>query len=83
MSVVFAKMFPDSDITKGFKLRKAKSIYIATHCTGIALLICIDIAPHFKHLLKDNLSKSEVMVYSFDESLNEIIQTCEMDLIIR
>ena len=48
-------------------------MYIATH----------DIAPHFKHLSKDNLNKSEVMVYSFDESLNEITQTCEMDLIVR
>ena len=48
-------------------------MYIATH----------DIAPHFKHLSKDNLNKSEVMVYSFDESLNEITQTYEMDLIVR
>ena len=48
-------------------------MYIATH----------GVAPHFKHLLKDNLNKSEVMVYFFDESLNEITQTCEMDVIIR
>ena len=41
------------------------------------------IAPHFKYLLKDNLNKSEVMVYSFDESLNQITQTCEMNSIIR
>ena len=35
-SDVFAKMFPDSDIAKGFKLRKTKVMYIATR----------DIAPH-------------------------------------
>ena len=70
---VFAKMFPDSDIAKEFKLGKTKAMYIATH----------GIAPHFKHLLKDNLNKSEVMICSFDKSLNEITQTCEMDLIIK
>ena len=73
MRDVFAKVFPGSDIAKGFKLGKTKAMYIATH----------GIAPYFKHLLKDNLNKSEVMVYSFDESLNEITKTCEMDLIIR
>ena len=72
LSDVFVKMFPDSDITKGFKMGKIKAMYTATH----------GIAPYFKHLLKDNLNKSEVMVYSLDESLNEITQTCEMDLII-
>ena len=60
LSDLFAEMFPDSDIAKGFKLGKTKAKYIATR----------DIAPHFKHLLKDNLNKSEVMVNSFDESLN-------------
>ena len=73
LSDVFAKMFPDSDIGKGLKLGKAKAMYIATH----------GIAPHFKHLLKDNLNKYEVMVYSFDKSLSEITQACEIDLIIR
>ena len=34
-------------------------------------------------MLKDNLNKSEVLVYSFDKSLKEITQTCKMDLIIR
>ena len=70
LSNVFAKMFPDSNIAKEFRLGKTKAMHIATH----------GIAPHFKHLLKDNLNKSEVIVYSSDESLNEIIQTCEMNL---
>ena len=61
------------ELSDVFKLGKTKAMYIATH----------EIAPNFKHLLKDKLNKSEVMVYSFDESLNEITQTCEMDLIIR
>ena len=47
-------------------------MYIATH----------GITPHFKHLLKVILNKYEVMVYSFDESLNEITQRYEMDLVI-
>ena len=67
LSDIFAKMFHDSDITRGFKLGKTKAMYIAAH----------GIAPHLKYLLKDNLNKSEVMVYSFDKSVNEITQTCE------
>ena len=38
---------------------------------------------YFKNLLETALQKSEVYVYSFDESLNSVNQTSEMDLYIR
>ena len=41
------------------------------------------LAPCFKSLLLDSLKKSDIYVYSFDDSLNYVTQTCEMDLYIR
>ena len=41
------------------------------------------LAPYFKTLLQKILEKSEILSYSFDESLNEVIQTSEMDLFVR
>ena len=38
------------------------------------------LGPHFKELLNNSLKMSNIHVYSFDESLNEATQTCEMDL---
>ena len=46
-------------------------------------LINHGLAPYFKSLLLDSLKKSDIYVYSFDESLNYVTQTCEMDLYIR
>ena len=41
------------------------------------------LAPFFQTPLIDALGKSEIHVYNFDESLNDSIQTSEMDLYIR
>ena len=41
------------------------------------------LAPYFKNYLETALQKSELHVYSFDESLNSVTQTSEMDLYIR
>ena len=38
------------------------------------------LAPSFKSALMSDLQKSDVHTYSFDENLNEVMQTCEMDL---
>ena len=38
------------------------------------------LAPSFKSALMSDLQKSDVHTYSFDENLNEVTQTCEMDL---
>ena len=37
------------------------------------------LAPYFKSVLKTNRHKAEFLVYSFDESLNGVTQTAEMD----
>ena len=42
-----------------------------------------DIAPYFKSLLLSSINTSYIHVYSFNESLNEVTQTCEMDLYVR
>jgi len=41
------------------------------------------IAPYFKAILKEKVTSSDVFVISFDESLNPVTQTCEMDMYIR
>ena len=41
------------------------------------------VAPNFKSVLVPNLDKSDVHVYSFDESLNDVTQACEMNLYVR
>ena len=73
LNQVFTAMFPDSEIAKHFKLGRLKATYLATY----------GIAPLFKNELKTLIKKSEVNVLSFDESLNELSQSCEMDIIVR
>ena len=54
-------MFSDSDIAKGCQLNENKATYIATH---------------FKFMFKQEILKSDLMNFFFDESLNGIMQTC-------
>ena len=69
---IFARMFPDSAIAQTFKLGRQKSMYLVTY----------GIAPYYKSLLKSQLAKSDIMIFSFYESLNSITQNCEMDVIL-
>ena len=69
----FAAMFPDSQIAKSFSLARTKSMYTVVY----------GLAPHFKSVLLSDLERSDIHVFSFDESLNEVTQTCEMDLYAR
>ena len=41
------------------------------------------IASYFKGLLIDSLKKSDCFVVSFDESLNHVLQSSEIDLLLR
>ena len=66
-------MFPDSKIAKDMSVGKTKSIYLMKH----------SIAPYLKSLLEADMKKSDCYVISFDESLNEKMQMCEMDVYIR
>ena len=65
-------MFPDSDIAQTFKLGRQKSMHLATY----------GIAPYFKLLLQSQLGKSDIMDFSFGESLNSITQSCEMNVVL-
>ena len=42
-----------------------------------------ELVPYFKMLLQTILEKSEILSFSFDESLNEITQTSKIDLFVR
>ena len=41
------------------------------------------LAPFFKSLLLSELNKSDIFAFSFDESLNQVNQTCEIDVYVR
>ena len=70
----FLAMFPDlKSVLNNFSLARTKSSYVINH----------GLAPYLKNQLETALQKSEVYVYSFDESLNSVTQTPEMDLYIR
>ena len=62
-------MFPDSKIARNFSIARTKAMYAINN-----------IAPYFKSMLLSSINTSDIHVDSFDESLNEVAQTCEMDL---
>lgn len=73
LSDTLVAMFPDSKIAKSFNMARTKSMYIINH----------GLYPYFKSMLLSTVQKSDICVYSFDESLNDVTQTCEMDLYVR
>ena len=66
-------MFPDSNIAKLFSLGPDKLRYMCNY----------GLAPYFSQLLKEEVQKSEMYIISFDESLNDATQSCQMDLIVK
>ena len=42
-----------------------------------------DITPYLKTIIKDEIVLSDCFVVSFDESLNQVPQQCDMNLVIR
>ena len=73
MNQLFQCMFTDSEIAKGFQLSHTKLKYITN----------FGIAPYFHQLLIDELENCNYYSLSFDESLNDFTQTCQMDINIR
>ena len=69
---LFSCMFPDSQLAKSFKLGADKMRYS----------IDFGLAPFFKSLLYEDIKKLCCFVACFDESLNPVTQTCEMDIVI-
>ena len=66
-------MFSDSKIVESFALGADKLHYLITY----------SIAPYFYGLLKDNVNHSDCHTVLFDESLNRIPQTSQMDILLR
>ena len=69
----FAAMFSQLESLYKFNLARTKSMYVINH----------GLAPFFKSMLNDSLQKCNIHVFYFNESLNEVTQTCEMDMYIR
>ena len=69
----FKAMFPDSNIAKHFQMGANKLQYMVNW----------GIAPYFRDRLVDDVNKSKYISIGFDESLNTVTQTCQMDLTVR
>ena len=69
----FSAMFPQLKTLCNFNLARTKSIYAINH--GLASFL--------KSMLNDSLQKSNILVFCFDENLNDVTQTCEMDMHIK
>ena len=66
-------MFPDGTIASNFTLSKTKCAYT----------INFGLADYFKEQLLSEVKASPLYVLSFDESLNPVSQSCQMDCGVR
>ena len=73
LNSLFWKMFPNSDIARSYFMAKTKLSYVNN----------FGILTHFRTLLLEKLAKSKFYTVCFDESLNEIVQKCQMDFSLR
>ena len=70
---LFKVMFPYSQMAKMFKLGADKTKYIINQ----------GIASYFYEILKASVNLADFYIVSFDESMNSITQTNQMDCLIR
>lgn len=73
ISAIFGQMFPDSVIAKQFSCGATKSAY----------LVCFGLGPYFKQQLITDIRKVQCYVISFDECLNKVTQTDQLDVVVR
>ena len=59
---IFSPMIFDSPTDSELCMTRTKNMYDITH----------GLAPYFKSILVNSLNKSDLFVYSYDESLNKI-----------
>ena len=67
---LFQSVFLESQIAQKIRLEPNKLKYMVNH----------GIAPYVKDILRDDVRKSDRYVVSFNESMNDITQTSEMDI---
>ena len=73
VSESFEVMFSDNQIAKDIQMSQTKMTYLINFAT----------APYFLEVLITELKSCNFYLISLDESLNDIIQTCQMDVHIR
>ena len=73
VSELFEVMFSDSQIAKDFQMSQTKMTYI----------INFAIEPYFLEILISELKSCNYYSVSLHESINDIIQTCQMDVHVR
>lgn len=73
ISAIFGQMFPDSEIAKKFSCGATKAAY----------LICFGLGSYFKEQLINDIRKAPCYVVSFDECLNKVTQTEQLDVVVR
>ena len=73
LNSLFWKMFPGSDIAHSYSMTKTKLSYV----------INFGIATHFRTLLHVKLVNSKFYTVCFDESLNKVVQKCQIDFSLR
>ena len=73
LNATFCEMFPDSMVVSQFQLGPDKLKYFTNW----------GVAPYIRQLLLNELDSASFTAVSFDESLNKLTQTCQMDLIVR
>ena len=66
-------MFPDSNIAQKFSCGETKCTYLAR----------FGLAPHFQQLMIKSLKESGAFVVLFDESLNNVTQSKQLDVHVR
>ena len=70
---ILRSMDPNSKVMQSFKMRKTKASYVVNHA----------LRPYFTGKLYEEISRTDIVVLSFDESMNDVKQENEMVLIIR
>ena len=70
---LFRVMFPDSEIAKQFQCAERKASY----------LVGFGVAPYLQSQLRDQVKEISDYVVLFDESLNEGLQSKQMDIFVR
>ena len=73
MNDIVRVMFPDSNISKRYQMGADKIRY----------LVRWGLAPYFKDKLVIDVNRSKFLSVGFNESLNQVTKTCEMDIAAR
>ena len=70
---IFQRMFSDSEIARLFSCGATKTSYIVKY----------GLCQYFQDILEDRLADSEYVTVLFDESLNKVTQTKQLDILAR